>query len=224
MIKAIAIDLDDTLLDTTGLLAPRATQDAFVYLINNGLRLSLEECEAQRIELIKSISHREAFEVLAAKYGDENTRKIVPETIRLFYNPLIPPKLPMLEGARENIEYLKKKYHLFLVTAGTENAQFDKVRSLGIEDDFKQIYIVNSLQKKRKKDAFLEIISSQKIQPENLLCIGNSVFSEIADALNINAIACYFEYGENRGEISDLPRKPHYHIKHHSELISTCHL
>ena len=100
MIKAIAIDLDDTLLDTSGLLAPRATQDAFVYLINNGLKLTLAECEAQRIELIKTISHRDAFEKLAYEYGDENTKKVVPETIRLFYEPLIPPHLPMLEGAR----------------------------------------------------------------------------------------------------------------------------
>src|SRR3989344_5505591 len=91
MIKAIAIDLDDTLLDTSGLLAPRATQDAFVYLINNGLQLTLEECEAQRIELIKTVSHRDVFEKLASEYGSENTRKMVPETIRLFYDPLITP-------------------------------------------------------------------------------------------------------------------------------------
>ncbi len=224
MIKAIAIDLDDTLLDTTGLLAPRATQDAFVYLINNGLRLTLEECEAQRIELIKSISHRDAFEKLANEYGDENTKKIVPETIRLFYDPLIPPQLPMLAGARENIDYLKAKYHLYLVTAGAETAQLSKVKALGIEKDFEKIFVVNSLLKKRKRDAFLEIINSLDILPSELLCIGNSVSSEIADALDINAVACYFEYGENRGEISHLPRRPHFHIKHHCELITTCRL
>lgn len=224
MIKAIAIDLDDTLLDTSGILAPRATQDAFVYLINNGLKLSLAECEAQRIELIKTVSHRDVFEKLANEYGDENTRKTVPETIRLFYDPLIPPHLPLLEGARENIDYLKSKYHLYLVTAGSENAQLNKAKALGIDSDFEKIMIVNSLLKKRKKDAFLEIISSLKIDPSELLCIGNSVFSEIADALDIKAIACYFEYGENRGKISELPIPPHYHIRHHRELISTCRL
>lgn len=224
MIKAVAIDLDDTLLDTSGLLAPRATQDAFVYLINNGLRLSLNECEAKRIELIKTVSHREAFEKMANEFGDENTKKVVPETIRLFYNPLIPPKLPMLEGARENLNYLKTKYQLYLVTAGTESAQLNKVKSLGIENDFQKIFVVNSLLKKRKKDAFLDIINSLNILPAELLCIGNSVSSEIADALSIEAITCYFEYGENRGEIGVLPRKPHYHVRHHRELIKTCRL
>ena len=224
MIKAIAIDLDDTLLDTSGLLAPRATQDAFVYLINNGLRLTLAECEAQRIELIKTISHRDTFEKLAYEYGDENTKKVVPETIRLFYEPLIPPHLPMLEGARENIDYLKSRYQLYLVTAGTESAQLNKIKSLGLESDFLKTYVVNSLLKKRKKDAFREIIALQKIEPDQLLCIGNSISSEIKDAIEIQALACYFEYGENRGEISSLPRKPHFHIKHHRELISTCQL
>ena len=33
MIKVIAFDLDDTLLDTSGLLAPKATRDAFDILI-----------------------------------------------------------------------------------------------------------------------------------------------------------------------------------------------
>lgn len=224
MIKAIAIDLDDTLLDTSGLLAPRATQDAFVYLINNGLRLSLEECEAQRIELIKTISHRDAFEKMAAEFGDEKTKKVVPETIRLFYEPLIPPQLPLLEGARENLDYLKTRYSLFMVTAGTENAQLNKIKALGIEQDFRKIYVVNSLLKHRKKAAFTDIVGSLNIRAEELLCIGNSISSEIKDAIEINAQACYFEYGENRGEISGLPRRPNFHIKHHRELISTCHL
>ena len=69
MIKAIAIDLDDTLLDTSGILAPQATRDAFSCLIENGLKLSLAECEAMRIELIKSISHRDVFEKLASEYA-----------------------------------------------------------------------------------------------------------------------------------------------------------
>ena len=224
MIKAIAIDLDDTLLDTSGLLAPKATLDAFNHLIKNGLTLTVEECEVLRIELIKSISHRDVFEKLAHQYGNKNTQNVVPETINLFYDPVIPQSLPLMEGARENLDYLKTKYHLYLVTAGTESSQLKKAAALGIKEDFKKIYVIDSLSKKRKKDAFLSVIHDLKIHPQELLCIGNSISSEMTDALNIQAMACYFEYGENRGELSFLPRKPHFHIKHHSELISTCQL
>lgn len=224
MIKAIAIDLDDTLLDTTALLAPKATLEAFKHLIKHGLSLSLEECEAQRIELVKSISHRDVFEKLAQDFGTADTREAVAETINMFYDPVIPAKLPLMEGARKNIDYLKTKYHLYLVTAGAERSQLSKAKALGVDTDFEKIFIVNSLLKNRKKDVFLEIIRTLKINPAQLLCVGNSISSEIKDALTIEATACYFEFGENRGAISDLPRKPHYHIRHHSELIPTCRL
>lgn len=224
MIKAIAIDLDDTLLDTSGLLAPKATEDAFSCLIKNGLQLDIAQCEARRLELIKSISHREVFEILARQYGNQQTIQVLPDVIKLFYDPVLPDKLPLMDGARENIDYLKSKYNLYLVTAGTEAAQIQKAKSLGITNDFKKIYVVNSLLKKRKKDSFLEIIESEGIGTSNLLCIGNSISSEITDALAINALACYFEFGEDRGDINKLPRKPHFHIKHHKELISACQL
>jgi putative hydrolase of the HAD superfamily len=224
MIKAVALDLDDTLLNTSGLLAPKATSDAFSNLIKNGLRLTLHECEALRVELIKSISHRDVFEKLAVEYGDEKTRSSVAETTRLFYDPVLPDHLPLLEGARENIDYLKSKYHLYLVTAGTLEAQLTKARSLGVYDDFKKIFVVNSLIKQRKKDSFLEILKLHDLQPHELLCVGNSISSEITDAINIDAQACYFEFGENRGSLEDLPRKPHFHIHHHSELVKTCQL
>ena len=40
----------------------------------------------------------------------------------------------------------------------------------------------------------------------------------------IGAITCHFEHGEARGEVSDLIRPPHFHIKHHSELLKACRL
>jgi putative hydrolase of the HAD superfamily len=224
MIKVIAIDLDDTLLDTSGLLAPKATLDAFSFLIRNGLQLSPEQCEERRLELIKSISHREVFEILARQYGSHKTLEILPEVINIFYDPAIPELLPLMDGAKENIDYLKNKYSLYLVTAGAETAQRKKAQALGIAQDFKKIFVVNSLLKKRKKEAFLKIINDEQIKPEELLCIGNSISSEITDALAIGAMACYFEFGEDRGDITKLPLQPHYRIKNHKELIKACQL
>lgn len=224
MIKAIAFDLDDTLLDTSGILAPRATRDAFDHLLRHGLKLSLDECEKLRLQMILTHSHRDVFEKLARDHGTEDTLAALADTICLFYEPAIPAHLPLMEGARQNLDELKRRYPLFLVTAGNEKAQRQKAAALGITSDFQKIFIVDSIAKKRKKDAFLEIIRQQNIQPAELLCIGNSISSEITDALNIGATACYFEFGENRGHISDLPRTPHYHVRHHSELIATCRL
>jgi FMN phosphatase YigB (HAD superfamily) len=177
-----------------------------------------------RQELIKSLSHREVFEKLAVEFGTEETKQNLKIVYDAFYLSKLPPKLPLIKGARENIDYLKTKYSLFLVTAGLEDSQMGKVKALGIESDFKKIFIVNSILKHKKKDAFHEIIEMEKISPSNLLCIGNSLLSEIKDAIEIGAQACYYEHGEQRGEISDLPRPPDYIISTHAELLTACRL
>lgn len=225
MVKVIAFDLDDTLLDTSGLLAPSVTREAFDILIKAGLKLTHEQCEKLRVEWIKEISHRDVFERLALNHGTKDTQAAVKIATQIFYEPRLPETLPLLAGAKENLDYLKKKYALYLVTAGTKDAQLRKVQALNIADHFTEIFVVDSLKKERKKDAFLEIIEKNKIQPQDLLCIGNSLISEIKDAIAIQALSCYFEFGEDRGTLSDDPKlKPTYHIKNHAELISTCQL
>ena len=115
MIKAIAFDLDDTLLDTSGLLAPQFALATFEFMIKKGLKMSVEECEILRKEMVKSVSHREVFETLARNFGTDETRAALPEIIKHFYDPTLPDHLPLMPGARENIDYLKQKYvHVIL--------------------------------------------------------------------------------------------------------------
>lgn len=225
MFKAIAFDLDDTLMDTSGLLIPKASAHAFEILIAAGLRLSPQECELKRLEIIKKNSHKEVFLHLAEKFGSSQTVAAVEQAIKAFYEPELPAQLTLLPGAEENLNYLQPKYPLFLVTAGTVNTQHQKADALGISKKFNSIYVINSLNKQRKAHAFLEIIKNTNIKPAELLCIGNSLLSEIADAIKIGATACYFEFGEERGAMPQLANeRPQYHIRNHHELIPVCKL
>jgi putative hydrolase of the HAD superfamily len=224
MIKAIAFDLDDTLLDTSGLLTPKASRDTFNFMIQKGLKLSPEECENLRTNFIRTFSHREVFEKLAYSHGTTETIEHLPQIYDSFYFAKLPVSLPLIQDARQNIDYLKPKYALYLVTAGIESSQVGKVKALGIEKDFKNVFVVNSLLKHKKKDAFEQIIELENIKANELLCIGNSLLSEIHDALAIGAMACYFEHGEERGKLSELPRLPDFHVKNHAELIKACQL
>lgn len=225
MIHAIAFDLDDTLINTSGLLAPRATINAFQSLIGNGLQLSLEECEAIRQEMIKSVSHKDVFIHLAKTYGSKNTLERVQDAVDAFYSPSLPDRLPLLPGALDNLKILSKKYELFIVTAGFEISQIEKIRALGIKDFFKKIFVIDSLAKKRKRSSFETIIKDLSIQPKELLCIGNSLSSEIFDGIAIGATTCYFEFGEDRGTADvELLKKIDYRVKNHFELIDVCKL
>lgn len=222
-IKAIAFDLDDTLLATTELLVPSASLKAFEILRQAGLTLSLTECEAFRLQMIKETSHKETFRILAEKYGSEKTVQALELANKAFYHPEIPEKLPLLDGALANLTKLQKKYSLYIVTAGFFEAQTAKIKALQIESYFKKSYIVNSLNNEKKYDAFKDICQKENILPSELLCIGNSLSSEIKDARLLGAWACYFEYGEDRGAIGNDPSlKPHFHIRKHAEFITAC--
>lgn len=225
MIRAIAFDLDDTLINTSGLLAPKATINAFQILIDAGLKLSLAECEKIRLEMILSVSHKDVFVHLAKTYGSENTLAKVQDAIDAFYSPVLPEHLPLLPGAIDNIKYLSEKYELYIVTAGFEISQKDKVRALGIKEFFKRIYVIDSMAKKRKRSSFEAIIQELAIKPKELLCIGNSLSSEIIDGIDIGATTCYFEFGEDRGIAEPgVYSKIDFHVKNHFELIETCKL
>lgn len=224
-IRSIAFDLDDTLLDTTGLLVPQASQDAFQILIDAGLRLDLKTCEDYRLSLIKTISHKDVFKKLAHEYGTAATQAAVELANKAFYHPRLPDKLDLLPGALDNLNHLREKYNLYLVTAGFQDAQTAKVKCLGIGHYFKKIFVVNSLNSEKKFDAFQNILKAENIKPEELLCVGNSLSSEIKDARLIGAWACYFEFGEDRGSVPKEPEfQPHFHIKTHQELIAACQL
>jgi putative hydrolase of the HAD superfamily len=224
-IRAIAFDLDDTLMDTTGILVPNAAKNAFQILIDAGLRLTLDECEKKRTELIRSISHKDVFSKLASEFGTQKTIEVLNSVNKAFYEPKLPQTLPLLPGALENILELKNKYSLYIVTAGFKTAQNEKIRALGIFEHFKKVFVVNSLEKERKITSFQTILDLEGIQAPELLCIGNSLSSEIHDAKKLGAIACYFEFGEDRGALSANPaEQPDFHVRHHDTVISTCKL
>jgi putative hydrolase of the HAD superfamily len=224
-IRAMAFDLDDTLLDTTNLLVPAAANEAFSILIRAGLSLSPEECEKSRIQLIKSLSHKDVFEKLAREHGSAETLAALAVANQTFYHPNLPDSLPLLEGALENIQNLSTKYSLYVVTAGLKDAQERKIAALGIAPYFKDYFIVNSLNKERKIHAFRRILEIEGLEPSQLFCIGNSLGSEIRDAQELGAVSCFFDFGEDRGNTKKLETiKPTYHIHHHRDLIPVCKL
>lgn len=224
-IKVIAFDLDDTLLNTTELLVPKASKQAFSLLIEHGLTLSLDQCEAFRLDLIKQISHKDLFKHLAEKYGSPETINYADLASQLFYNPQLPDDLQLVEGAQKVLDYCYQKYTLYLVTAGFEHAQIAKTKNLKIEKYFKQIFVVNSLENQKKKTVFQQILKQENLLPSNLLCVGNSLSSEIKDAKEINAKTCYFEFGEDRGHSPLNPiYKPDFHVNKMDDFIKTCQI
>ena len=67
-----------------------------------------------------------------------------------FYERIRKP-LPLMEGSRQNLDYLVKKYPLFLLTMGDLESQKAKIKSLGIENYFQDLFFVDPNQTETKK-------------------------------------------------------------------------
>lgn len=224
-LKSIAFDLDDTLLDTSSLLVPLASQRACEAMINAGVCISLEECMRLRHEWAPNLSHTEIFTKIVNQYGTNTPGKAVHDALEQFYNPEVPAVLPLMAGATENLIHLKEQYNLYLVTMGSHDAQVQKIKALGIEKFFKKIYILNGFIGEKKEFAFRDILSTEGHSPAELLSIGNRLSSEIRDAKKLGATTCYFAHGEHVGEEEVYPEDhPDHTIQYHKDLISACGL
>lgn len=222
---SLAFDLDDTLLDTSGLLVPDASRRACEAMLAAGLRCTLEECLQVRQELATSMSHTDIFTQIAGRFGTNQNGRAIHDALEEFYNPQIPQSLPLLPDALENLKTLKGNYKLFLVTVGSRPTQERKIRALNIAPYFDGIYILNGFVGERKDSAFRDILRQQGHGPQQLLSIGNRLSSEIRDGKSIGADTCYFAYGEHVGEKPLCPEDhPDFTITHHRDLISTCGL
>ncbi len=224
-IKCIAFDLDDTLLDTSHTLVPAASQKACQAMIDLGLECKLQECMDLRQSLAESLSHTEIFPEIANRYPCKDPKSAVEAALRHFYSPEVPSFMNPMPGVIENLEYLKGKYKLFIVTMGEEETQKKKIAALRISHYFEKIYIVNGFKGHKKQTAFENIVLENNIKNSELLSIGNRISSEIHDANVIGAKTCFFAFGEHKNEkrLSSFDN-PHYTVKNHRELLSTCEL
>jgi putative hydrolase of the HAD superfamily len=84
----------------------------------------------------------------------------------------------------EEYKYISEtKTDKYLVTTGFTKLQWSKIKLLGIENDFKGIYIVDpQVSPETKKDIFRMIMNSNNYQPANLLIIVYDPESEIKAA------------------------------------------
>ncbi len=225
MIKAIAFDLDDTLIDTSKVLVPLASRNAFKAMTSLGLEIDFETFDNERKIGALSMTHKKIFKVIAEKYCQKLDENMALTGIDAFYNSPVPKELPILEGARENLEYLFKKYPMFVVTSGSISTQKKKIEVSGLTNFFQKAYTVDGFRNERKRIAFEDILKNLSLKPDELISIGNRLSQEIHDAKELGCITCYFNYGEHVGEVARNNFEiPDFTVESHKELISTCRL
>lgn len=228
--KALAFDLDDTLIDTTNELIPFACRKIHTYLLSHGYTDSFDVFDGLRKDFVKTKSHKEFFKTLVTFLPLTDPTQITDVVLslnRLFYEPTIPDDLGMMPGAEYNLKNLGAKYPLFVVTAGVADAQYRKLAQLKIERYIKKenLLVVADGHFSNKRAAFAEILQRTDIQPSELLSIGNRLSQEIRMAKQLGCKTCYFQHGEHAEDTAqDHFEIPDYTIHSHKELITACQL
>lgn len=221
MIRAIAFDLDDTLIDTTGLLVPEAARQACEEMIARGFDRGLEVCLRERAALATQLSHREIFPRIAGPALVDAGHA----GVERFYNPLLPATIPLIHGADQVLATLAARYRLYLVTAGNPETQRRKIEAASLASRFVRCLTVDGFAGGTKTEAFREILALEGLEPSRLLAVGNRLSQEIRLAKRLGARTCHFPFGEHAPERPQGPEEVPDHTFHRwADFISECRL
>ena len=175
MKKAYFIDLDNTLYFTE----PNAEillGGIYRLLEQEDLGISKTEFEKAKEEML-----RIPFQKIAAKY------KFKEDAVQHALTFLKNKELTIPMDVHGEYHYIKAlKGIKIIVTAGFEKTQLSKVKMLGIENDFDEVFIVdNTKTDGNKKDAFLQLLKKYKLAPADVMVIGDDAESEIKFGLEL---------------------------------------
>ncbi|AOW09418.1 HAD family hydrolase [Flavobacterium gilvum] len=179
MKKALILDLDNTLFST-----PSIGDELFADLYNL-FEINGNEFEGD-LEDIKNDINRKPFTVVAKQYN--MSQLLYEESLQLLSNLVCNETI---EPFPDYNEVNKIGCDKFLVTSGFPKLQSSKVKLLGIENDFKEIYIVDTVMTNdTKKKVFESILHDFNYDASEVLVIGDDLESEItaAEELGIDAI------------------------------------
>ena len=229
MKQLVAFDLDDTLLDTSRLLSPRATHEACVAMIDAGLQTDVDQAlEACHDREMKS-PRQDLFMSLVKRFGvrdGADPLRVATAGNHAFYNRKVEEDINVFPGVLDLLAGLRADgYHLHLVTQGHRPTQEEKIRILKIGRAFESIHHVDPSKGERKRDAFAKIMEQTGAAASNHLSIGNRIDTDISEAKEIGWKTCWVRYGEYRFLVPTLAReKPDFTILSLAELKTTCRL
>jgi putative hydrolase of the HAD superfamily len=179
--KAIIYDLDNTIYPVSSI-----GNELFTSLFQ---LIDQDGGHTENMEAIKADIMRKPFQVVAADY--HFSRQLTQRGIALL-------KDLTYEGVIEPFSDYREVKHLpgerFLVTTGFLKLQQSKIRKMGLEQDFKDIHIVDpATSDKTKKEVFAEIMDKHGYRPEEVLVVGDDPDSEIRAAQELGIAAVLYD-------------------------------
>ena len=167
----VVFDLDDTLIDTKGVLLPDALRR-----VAEATGLDVEQLNARgkRID-----------EVLTGLDLTPEQRVRAAET---WYGPDVPPLEP-LPGARAVLDRLAGRVHLVLLTRGSPERQQRKIDQCGLRACFDEILIRAIEQPGSKRDDLAGVLARTGVTASRCVVVGDDERDELRHAADLGCLA-----------------------------------
>ena len=178
MIKAIIFDLDDTLYDCTNTLRAAAIERALKAMIRYGLKCNFKTATAKIQGYYDKFGPKASIFNLLSEEFSLNGRFLVQKALKAYNNEDV-SDIKLFPDVKKTLEELGKKCKLILVTRGNRQRQQKKIEKLGINGEFDLIVIDDISENLSKEDRFLGAIRSFNFKEEEVVVVGDRIFSEI---------------------------------------------
>ena len=198
MIKAVLIDLDNTLLETQALYT--AAEADLQHLIEalSGARASdvADEIQRRKLSLFERYGYdpgmlprafEEALIAFVPAANDDDILHAHQLGERIFQE-----EARLKEGVTEAVRILAEHFVLYLVTVGNEDVQIQRIETLPFRDLFKEIFIVPD----KNADTYRIVLRQCNLAPDEAVMIGDSLKSDIIPAVEAGLTAIHIP-GEN---------------------------
>lgn len=175
----IVLDLDDTLLDTTGILIPHADRRAIELLGPQSPTDALSQLRSLRAEGVTDPIAELGRLQAVPRDRIERARSV-------WFDYDVPP-LELDPRVDVALQELSSIAPLALLTQGVERTQRAKIARLGIAGRFEAVVVVTSAERHAKADALRALLGRLGRQPQRVVVVGDRLASDIHAA---NACGC----------------------------------
>ena len=211
-IRAVILDLDDTLFDTSGTLLEPANREAAAAMIGAGLPGTVESVAQRRMHLGRAHPAEDPDTLTVKSFGLEGRDDIAAAGRAAFYSRTLRSIEPFPETVPVLTE-LSRRFDLFLMTIGSPPTQQRKVELLGIGDFFLDVILVD-IATETKHEALKDLLLRRGLRPHEVVVVGDRIDREIDAARRLGLWAVRVAHGEGRHlQPTGAAQQAHYTIE-----------
>lgn len=195
--RAVFLDLDDTLLDTAGILLVPARLEAGAAMVAAGLPGTAAAAAAGLERIAREKPGEDPFPLLAAEGGADPVRVGVAGW-GAFYQRKVPDRMPLVDGAAAALRGLRARgVRLLLVTFGDVPTQEAKVRATGVAELVDRVVYEPLGPSADKGRAFRALCEEEGLDPRDCAAVGDRPDAEIAAGKALGMFTVRVRRGEH---------------------------